>query len=148
MTSSPFIRVRAAEAGDNEMVHLLLTEAQQEQAKYRGQFSTLVSGDHTVVAVVGESVVGVSQYLLTPDHAALVTCVHVLPQARDIGVGDALMLHVLNELHTHGVTWVSAHAQPGDRALKNLFERHGLVAQSILVGKSLSDPSTAEHASQ
>lgn len=148
MTSSPFIRVRPAGAGDNEMVRFLLAEAKQEQANYRGQFTTVVPGDHTVVAVVGESVVGVCQYLLAPQNTALVTCVHVLPQARDIGVGDALVLHVLNEMKTRGATWVSAHAQPGDRALKNLFERHGLVAQSILVGKSLSDPSTAEHASQ
>ena len=33
-------------------------------------------------------------------------------------------------------TW-RAHALPGDRAMKNLFERHGLVAQTIVVGKSL-----------
>ena len=148
MTSMPFIRVRGAETGDEETVQFLLAEAQHEQAKYRGHIGSLVPGEHTAVALVGESVVGMIQYMLEPKNAALVTCVHVLSQARDIGVGDALLLHVLDELKARDVAWVSAHAQPGDRALKNLFERHGLVAQSILVGKSLSDPSTAVHASR
>jgi hypothetical protein len=33
--------------------------------------------------------------------------------------------------------WVQSSAMPGDRAMKNLFERHGLVAQTIIVGKKL-----------
>jgi len=63
--------------------------------------------------------------------------VFVVPDAREIGLGDALVLHLLDELRGLGVSHVSAHALPGDRAMKNLFERHGLVAQTIVVGKSL-----------
>jgi ribosomal protein S18 acetylase RimI-like enzyme len=69
--------------------------------------------------------------LLTDDHR-----LHV-PAHREIGLGDALILHLIEELRSLGVAHVSAHALPGDRAMKNLFERHGLVAQTIVVGKSL-----------
>ncbi len=148
MTSSLFIDVRVAEASDESSVQLLLTEAMEEQKKYRGKFPATDSAASTFVATVGESVVGVLQYAKKTSSAAVITCVHVHSSARDIGVGDALLLHTIRHLRTAGVTWLSGQAQPGDRALKNLFERHGLVAQTIVVGKSLSDLSTVEHASQ
>jgi ribosomal protein S18 acetylase RimI-like enzyme len=56
---------------------------------------------------------------------------------RDIGIGDALVMACLRELTDRNVTWVQSSALPGDRAMKNLFERHGLVAQTIIVGKKL-----------
>jgi GNAT superfamily N-acetyltransferase len=71
------------------------------------------------------------------DTSVFIHHVFVVPDAREIGLGDALILHLLDELHGLGVSHVSAHALPGDRAMKNLFERHGLVAQTIVVGKSL-----------
>ena len=148
MSSSLFIDVRVAEANDDSSVQLLLAEATEEKKKYRGKFSATESAASTFVATVGESVVGVLQYANTTSDSAVITCVHVHSSARDIGVGDALLLHTIRHLRTAGVTWLSGQAQPGDRALKNLFERHGLVAQTIVVGKSLSDPSTVEHASQ
>lgn len=148
MTSSLFITVRVAEAFDDSSVQLLLAEATEEQKKYRGKFSTTDIAESTFVASVGESVVGLLQFVMKSSNTAVITCVHVHHLARDIGVGDALLLHAITHLREAGVEWLGGQAQPGDRALKNLFERHGLVAQSIVVGKSLSDPSTAEHASQ
>ena len=148
MTSSLFIKVRVAEPGDDASVKMLLTEATEEQKKYRGQLSVVDSVDSAFVATVGESVVGVLQYATKTSSTAVITCVHVHSSARDVGVGDALLLHTIRHLRTAGVMWLSGQAQPGDRALKNLFERHGLVAQTIVVGKSLSDLSTVEHASQ
>ena len=41
------------------------------------------------------------------------------------------------ELQLKNATWLQSSALPGDRAMKNLFERHGLVAQTIIVGKKL-----------
>jgi ribosomal protein S18 acetylase RimI-like enzyme len=148
VTSSLFITVRVAEAFDDSSVQLLLAEATEEQKKYRGKFSTTDIAESTFVASVGESVVGLLQFVMKSSNTAVITCVHVHHLARDIGVGDALLLHAITHLREAGVEWLGGQAQPGDRALKNLFERHGLVAQSIVVGKSLSDPSTAEHASQ
>jgi hypothetical protein len=46
-------------------------------------------------------------------------------------------LACLRELQHKNVSWVQSSALPGDRAMKNLFERHGLVAQTIIVGKKL-----------
>jgi ribosomal protein S18 acetylase RimI-like enzyme len=56
---------------------------------------------------------------------------------REIWIGDALVLACLRELQLKNVSWVQSSALPGDRAMKNLFERHGLVAQTIIVGKKL-----------
>jgi ribosomal protein S18 acetylase RimI-like enzyme len=71
------------------------------------------------------------------DSSVFIHHVFVMPEAREIGLGDALILHLIEDLRSLGVKHVSAHALPGDRAMKNLFERHGLVAQTIVVGKSL-----------
>lgn len=142
-----FIQIRDAVASDSDVIQLLVKSAQEESTEYRGSPREMECGDSSLVAVVGESVVGVLQFSLR-DTAVLITLVHVHTQARDIGIADALMQHALDEFKRLNISWVSAIAQPGDRALKNLFERHGLVAQQIVVGKSLSDPSTEERASQ
>ena len=63
--------------------------------------------------------------------------VFVESASRDIGIGDALVLECLRELQQRKATWLQSSALPGDRAMKNLFERHGLVAQTIIVGKKL-----------
>ena len=63
--------------------------------------------------------------------------VFVEAACREIGIGDALVLACLRELQRNKATWVHSSALPGDRAMKNLFERHGLVAQTIIVGKKL-----------
>lgn len=148
MTTTSFVSVRTAETHDASSVQALLNEAIEDQKKYRGQVSQTHTADKTLVAVVGESVVGILQYVVNNKDTAVITCVHVHHLARDIGVGDALLLHAITDLRDGGIEWLGGQAQPGDRALKNLFERHGLVAQTIVVGKSLSDPSTAVRASQ
>jgi GNAT superfamily N-acetyltransferase len=63
--------------------------------------------------------------------------VFVESASRDIGIGDALVLACISELRELNATWLQSSALPGDRAMKNLFERHGLVAQTIIVGKKL-----------
>lgn len=142
-----FIQIRNAVASDSDVIQLLVRSAQQESTEYRGSSRQVECGGSSLVAVVGESVVGVLQFSLR-DTDALITLVHVHRDARNVGVADALVLHAINHFRETNISWVGATAQPGDRALKNLFERHGLVAQQIVVGKSLSDPSTEEHASQ
>jgi len=69
--------------------------------------------------------------------------VHVEERAREVGLGDAMMLAVTSEVARCGGTWIGASAQPGDRSLKNLYERHGLVARTILVGRAV-EPRPAE----
>jgi ribosomal protein S18 acetylase RimI-like enzyme len=63
--------------------------------------------------------------------------VHVIREARGIGVGDALMKRMLSDARADGVRRISSVALPGDRSTKNLFERFGLIAEAIVVSKNL-----------
>ncbi len=124
--------------------------SQVESLSYRGSIATVPVGHRTAsfVAGVGSTVFGSIVLSQDTDSSWLINHVFVEQEAREVGIGDALVLHALAFLKTQNAAWIGAQAQPGDRALKNLFERHGLVAQTILVGRSLSDPSTEERASR
>ena len=143
-----FVRESSAEDFSTIEHHHELSRA--ESAQYRGSVTPVTSGGRTVsfVAGVGNSVFGSLTLTQTGDTSWTIAHVFVEQQAREIGIGDALVLHALEFLKQETATWIGAQAQPGDRALKNLFERHGLVAQTILVGRSLNDPSTEVRASQ
>jgi ribosomal protein S18 acetylase RimI-like enzyme len=145
--SSPSILIRFAQASDQSALLRLEEEAHTEAKRYRGLTPDSMVRGTSIVAVVGSSIVGYLNYVISESHATI-TSVHVHVDAREVGIGDSLVHFAISVLKKDNVEWISASAQPGDRDLKNLFERHGLVAQRIIVGKSLSDPSTAERASQ
>jgi GNAT superfamily N-acetyltransferase len=63
--------------------------------------------------------------------------IYVDPGARAVGVGEALMDHVLGWCRDQGCFGVDSLALPGDRATKNFFESFGLVARAIVVHKPL-----------
>ena len=58
-------------------------------------------------------------------------------EAREVGVGEALLDAAIDWARSHGCTAIESVALPGDRALKNLFERFGVVARAIVVHKDL-----------
>ena len=64
--------------------------------------------------------------------------IYVDPGARSVGVGEALMDHVLAWCRDQGCFGVDSLALPGDRATKNFFESFGLVARAIVVHKPFS----------
>ena len=66
-----------------------------------------------------------------------VELVYVLEGARGVGVGDAFVETLLEATRASGGTWLDAVALPGDRAMKSLFERGGLVAREITLRRSL-----------
>ncbi len=144
------IFVRRAVADDREKILRHEELARQESSKYRGTpYQTSVEGEElSLVSGVGDTVFGSLLAVFTSSTTCRIDLVFVEQAAREIGIGDAMLQHLITRCKELGVTWIAASAQPGDRAMKNLFERHGLVAQTILVGKSLSDLSTEEHASQ
>lgn len=144
----PPIVVRVATPSDHVVVMNHLALSKQESARYRGRPAISRTATDTYVAVVGETVFGSLGVATEADKTATVTHVFVDEEAREIGLGDSLLSFAMRDLAERGITYLAASAQPGDRSLKNLYERHGLVAQTILVGRSLSDPSTVEHASQ
>lgn len=144
----PFVREADNLAQVEEFVHL----SKSESLLYRGSTLVLPSDSTrerlTLVGGLGSTVMGTLRMVHAGSGSWFIENVFVLKECREIGIGDALMLRALEILSGLKATRVESSAMPGDRATKNLFERHGLVAQTILVGKTLSDPSTEEHASQ
>lgn len=65
------------------------------------------------------------------------TDLYVMPDARGVGVGEAMMGHVTGWCGDHGCVGIDSIALPGDRATKNFFETFGLVARALRVHRSL-----------
>ena len=57
----------------------------------------------------------------------------VTPEAREMGVGEVLLDGVVAWAQAAGCAALDADALPGDRATKNFFEQHGMVARAIRV---------------
>jgi ribosomal protein S18 acetylase RimI-like enzyme len=134
------IFVRPATVGDDDVIRKHRQMSEQESTQYRGSISTTKTTPMsrlTFVAGLGATVMGSLVATQSSDKTWTIESVFVETACRDIGIGDALVVTCLGELHVAKATWVESHALPGDRATKNLFERHGLVAQTITVGKSL-----------
>ena len=61
----------------------------------------------------------------------------VQPEARQVGVGATLLAPTVSWAASRGCDGIDAVARPGDRATKNFFESHGLVARAIIAHLSL-----------
>lgn len=61
----------------------------------------------------------------------------VTPEARKLGVGEAMMGVLVGWASDAGCVELDATALPGDRDTKNFFEIHGLVARQIVVSRRL-----------
>ncbi len=62
---------------------------------------------------------------------------YVDPGARAVGIGEALMNHLIDWCRARGCFGVDSLALPGDRHTKNFFESFGLVARAIIVHRPL-----------
>ncbi|HEX6423378.1 MAG TPA: GNAT family N-acetyltransferase [Acidimicrobiales bacterium] len=62
---------------------------------------------------------------------------YVDPGARAVGIGEALMDHLLAWCRARGCFGVDSLALPGDRHTKNFFESFGMVARAIVVHRPL-----------
>jgi GNAT superfamily N-acetyltransferase len=106
--------------------------------------SSVDDPDHLVVVgtieevPVGYAVVGLEAVGEGPP-LAVIEALFVEPEARDVGVGEAMMDLVLHWSAGRGVLGLDALALPGDRATKNFFERFGLTARAIVVHRALTD---------
>jgi len=102
----------------------------------------MLSADHVVGAgtIDGVTVGYIAahrQALHDGSAMARITDVYVLPDARGVGVGEALMLLVESWAREEALIGLDSIALPGDRATKNFFETFGLVARAIEVHRSL-----------
>ena len=93
-----------------------------------------------LVATVDEVIVGYALAELATLHdgeaLALVSDLYVEPEARGIGLGEAMMDLLVAWARDAGAVGIDALALPGDRATKNFFETSGLTARAILVHRS------------
>ncbi|MEN9646294.1 MAG: hypothetical protein RL238_2963 [Actinomycetota bacterium] len=75
--------------------------------------------------------------LVHEGHIARVRQVFVHPEARELGLGDALLAAALDAARVAGCTVLEGTALPGDRETKNLYERAGIKARKIVVSVEL-----------
>ena len=155
---------RPALADDLPILASLAEEAVAEQVEHRGgaiwsqretralpALSTLADAiedpDQLVVAgtiddvVVGYGVVRLDR-LRTGRTLGVVTDLYVEPEARAVGVGEAMIEIVLDWCRRHHCQGVDALARPGNRDTKNFFETFGFTARAIVVHRSLADAVT------
>jgi len=111
-----------------------------------GPLSEWADGDlvsRTVVGAIDEEVVGYALWEIVDDprrgRIVRVERVHVVPEARELGFGDALLSEIIELGRGEGCVIVEAEALPGDRETKNLYERAGITARNIVVSKRLVD---------
>ncbi|MDH4168099.1 MAG: GNAT family N-acetyltransferase [Acidimicrobiia bacterium] len=86
--------------------------------------------------VVGYGMVHVES-VLDGGRLGRITDIYVLPDARGVGVGEELMGAIVSWATDAGCFGVDSLALPGNRATKNFFETHGLVARAIVVHRSI-----------
>jgi GNAT superfamily N-acetyltransferase len=94
-----------------------------------------------LVGTIDETVIAYASVRRTTLHdASLVgdlTDLYVMPDARGVGVGEAMMIEVTEWCRANGCIGIDSIALPGDRATKNFFETFGLVARALRVHRSL-----------
>jgi ribosomal protein S18 acetylase RimI-like enzyme len=92
---------------------------------------------HVVVGTIDGVVVGYGIGLVERlrDGAVhgVVTDLHVHPEARAVGVGEAMLRLLVGRLAAAGATTIDAHALPGAREAKNFFEAQGFTARLIVM---------------
>ena len=131
--------VRESVAADETDIASIIESARQESGEHRGSPLEVPMGREriTLVAGAGESVFGALLASATSMDTWTIHLVHVIPAARGVGLGHSLVRQILEIVRARGGSTIVSAAQPGDRALKNLFESHGIVARTIIVGRDL-----------
>jgi GNAT superfamily N-acetyltransferase len=72
-----------------------------------------------------------------PMLIAHVDQVYVEPDARELGFGDEMLAAAIGWAREQRAELIEGHALPGDRNIKNLYERAGITARLITVSKRL-----------
>lgn len=67
----------------------------------------------------------------------VIRALYVDPEAREVGVGEALAADLLDFCTRRGCVGVDAYALPGSRATKNFFEAHGFTARLLVLHRPL-----------
>lgn len=137
--------VRPATFNDAAQLELLEAEAREALVEQRGGPRWLadhpagawtLDGAVTHVAHIDDVIVGYIVATVTGGLARIVD-VYVTPDARELGFGDELLAAARVTVREAGATTLDAEALPGDRDIKNLYERAGIKARLIIVSTLL-----------
>lgn len=150
---------RPATAADVERMAALAAEAIAEQATDRGgsvwsvrearvlpaepSLKKAVEDDRTLVlaGTIDDFIVGYAvartEELRDGRVLGVLTDVYVEPDARAVGVGEAMVDAVLEWCRQQGCSGVDGLALPGNRESKNFFETFGFTARAIVVHRPL-----------
>jgi GNAT superfamily N-acetyltransferase len=157
--AAPHAAARTATANDLPAIVALAADAAAEKAAQKGGgvwsrrerrgepvesglAEALDAPDHEVaVGTLDGTVIGYAaariERLADGGLLGVLDDLYVEPGAREVGVGEALMDHVLAWCRGAGCFGIDSLALPGDRATKNFFESFGLVARAIIVHRPL-----------
>lgn len=142
---------RRATAGDLPTLTLLYEQATTELREQRGGEVWSLQNDRDapeppfdfdddalllLAGTIDDVVVGYARCELVGEVAVL-TDVFVDAEAREVGVGEALLDSAVEWAREQGCIGIDSVALPGMRATKNFFEAAGLVARAITVHKDL-----------
>jgi GNAT superfamily N-acetyltransferase len=105
--------------------------------------AAVAAADHEVaVGMIDDVVVGYglvrAERLADGGVLGVIDDLFVEPEARSVGIGEAVMDHLLAWCREQGCVGVDSLALPGDRETKNFFESFGLVARAIVVHRPLT----------
>ncbi len=148
------VAARPAAAGDVHRLLELDAEARAGLVTQRGGLLRLRREVHpldpamlhdpraiVVVGAIDEVIIGfayaAAETLGDGGELSVMGGLYVEPDAREVGVGEAMMDLVLAWCEERGSGGIDAVALPGDRATKNFFERYGLTARAIVVHRAL-----------
>ena len=115
------------------------------EAPALGYLAEAVDADDRLLLVgaIDDVVVGYALMVLEElghgERLARIADLYVQPEARGVGVGECLITELDAAARGWGCTGLDSVALPGDRATKNFFETHGLVARAIIVHRRLTD---------
>jgi ribosomal protein S18 acetylase RimI-like enzyme len=159
---------RPATLDDVARIAALARELRAELAEYRGgalwatrdvageplegHVTQLLARDdaRVVVGCIDDVVVGFGAVLVEAlrdgTRLGVVTDLYVEPEARSVGVGEAITGAVAAHCRDHECVGIDVVALPGHRATKNFFEEQGYTARAIVMHHSLEEPAPEEPA--
>jgi GNAT superfamily N-acetyltransferase len=143
----PLVAQMAADAaavlhGSRGAELMLLRESEPAEATQIGEW--LHEGDVAVVVgtlddvAVGAAIAHV-EVLTGGTLLAVVTMLWVDEAARGVGVGEAILQHLVAWARAAGCASIDAYALPGERITKNFFEAAGFKARLLTVSHRLDD---------
>lgn len=114
----------------------------RREARSRPLEDLLLDDDSIVAAgTIDDAVVGfaaaTAELLRDGSRLAVISDIFVEAEAREVGVGEALIDEVVSWARALGCVGLDSVVLPGNRASKNFFETFGLTARAIVVHRAL-----------